>query len=293
MMKLCIFQGGELNVGIVTKDVNVFLPFTDKSIENIKKSQEDPNAPIIVAGWGSTSHYDFQGESIDPAGIDDSYFRENGWIDYEHDRDRVIGIPTERTFTDPNKGLFVEAELFRDSKEVHELLKLNDNLASIGSGRKLGFSIEGQISARDEDSPNVIRSVLITGVAITKNPANSEATWDLVQKSFLPEGATKVEKSDEPMTAGTGTSPETQVNGGALRPESIAGHITNVAYAMAHCNPDELQTLGKSVATILDKKNSSNDLTKTIFLQVFKGMSRDSANELLKSVEESEEHTSE
>ncbi|WP_215659825.1 HK97 family phage prohead protease [Secundilactobacillus kimchicus] len=257
--------------------IDFFLPIDAELTKKSNAENPDDNA-LVIAGWASTPSWDFQGESVDPVGIDDSYFRDNGFIDYEHDKDVVIGVPTENTFVDSQKGLFVEARLFKDNPYVQTIQELVTNLEAIGSTRKIGFSIEGQIGARDEQNPRIIRSVLITGVAVTKNPANPDSSWSIIQKS--------IQKSNfDAMTAGYGVSPETQVDGAALRPESLASSITNLAYGIRQVigKPKEFKDLAGNVAQILDDKNSSNPYVRSVFLQLFGGLSESQARKYLES----------
>lgn len=248
----------------------------------VKKSTDGDNSNdenfYTIQGFASTATKDFEGEIIDPAGIDDSYFVENGWIDYEHDKENVIGIPTENCFTDPQKGLYVEAHLFKGNPDVEKTMQLERNLKSVGSDRKIGFSIEGQIAERDSNDPTIIRRVQITGVAVTTNPANPEATWEVAQKSRF--GA--IDKSTAPLVAGYGITPETQIDGEALRPEALAGHITSLAYAIGKMSsPKELHELGQAVAGKLNSRASKNSEVEPLFLQVFSGISRKQAKDIL------------
>ena len=254
-------------------DFNIFLPAT------LEKSSDGESEPYYtISGFASTASKDFQGERIDPAGIDDSYFKNNGWIDYEHNKDNVIGLPTQNCFTDPNKGLYVEARLFKGNPYVEKTMELVHNLKNIGSHRKIGFSIEGKISERDASDPTIIREVQITGVAVTTNPANPDATWEVVQKSHFG----SIDKSTDPLMAGYGITPETQTDGGALRPESLARDITSLAYAMSKINsPKELHELGEAVAGRLESRPNKNAEVEPLFLQVFSGISRKQAKDIL------------
>lgn len=179
---------------------DVFLP-----IDTVEKSGDDDNT-YTVAGYASDSHRDLQGESIDPAGIDASYLISDGFVDYEHDTDQVIGVPTKNTHVD-SKGLFLEAKLFKNMPQVQSIIKLYHNIKDNNIDRHLGFSIEGNVIERDEDDESIIRQVQITGVAVTKNPANTDATWELVSKSlFSPkplDSASHVKNDNNPMLAMT------------------------------------------------------------------------------------------
>lgn len=252
------------------------VPIQNIEIEKSEDNNSTTSRKIIIGGWASTSALDFQGEEVDPLGIDDSYFKENGWIDWEHDKDEIIGTPTANCFTDAEKGLYVEAVLFADNPHVQKMLQITDNLDKVGSDRKLGFSIEGKAVERDYIDSHIIRGVLITGVAVTARPANPEATWDYLQKSIA-------KSNSNIMEAGYGTSPDTQVDGAALRPESLAGSIVNLSYALNGLTDEELRKLGIKVGSLLDSRPDTPNGTGMVFLQVFKGLSKEDA---LKALED-------
>ena len=164
-------------------------------IDTVEKSSDD-DSTYTIAGIASDAHRDLQGEIIDPAGIDASYLINSGFIDYEHDTDQVIGVPTKNTHVD-NSGLFLEAKLFKNMPQVQDIIKLYHNIKDNNIDRNLGFSIEGNVIERDEDDESIIRQVQITGVAVTKNPANTGATWELLTKSlFDVDKANKSAKTD-------------------------------------------------------------------------------------------------
>lgn len=186
---------------ILNKSFNVFLPF-----DKVFKSGDDDKT-YTVEGYASTADTDLQGEQILPSGIDDSYLVDNGWIDFEHDINQVIGVPTKNTHVDQH-GLFLEAKLFKNMPQVQDIMKLYHNIKDNEVDRNLGFSIEGNVLERDEDDESIVRQVQITGVAVTKNPANTHATWELVSKSlFSPQTGLnsneKVDTKNNPMLAMT------------------------------------------------------------------------------------------
>ena len=217
---------------------DVYIP-----INSVKKSVNKTGTPTengnyVVAGYASTDMEDLQGESIDQDGINCDYLMgPNGFIDYEHNKEEVIGFPTANTHID-ERGLYVEAELFGNDPNVQKMIKLYKNLEKSNSNKRLGFSIEGIVGEKDPYDESIIRQVAITGVAVTKHPANMEATWDLVQKSIFSDDPEKTWKSlnKGAMEAGTGITPETQTDGAALRPEEFADNITNISYTLQNCH---------------------------------------------------------
>ena len=247
------------------KNFDVFLP-----IDKVEKSGEGDEATYTISGMASTSDKDLQGETIDPQGINADYLLSDGWVDFEHDRDQVIGVPTENTYVD-SKGLFLEAKLFKNMPQVQDIIKLYHNIKDNHIDRQLGFSIEGNVLERDASDDSIIRQVQITGVAVTKNPANTHATWELVSKSIfgldneeptkdsdttdskpMLSMTVKLDKTNKALTAGHGITPSTQNDGGARK--------------------IGLRPVANSVADILAHKDSGDDVM-ILFLQLFEGLS--------------------
>lgn len=268
------------------KNFDVFLP-----IDRVEKSGEGDEATYTISGMASTADTDLQGETIDPQGIDASYLLSDGWVDFEHDRDQVIGVPTENTYVD-SKGLFLEAKLFKNMPQVQDIIKLYHNIKDNHIDRQLGFSIEGNVLERDASDDSIIRQVQITGVAVTKNPANTHATWELVSKSIFgleddkepaktPDTTdskpmlsmtVKLDKTSKALTAGHGITPATQTDGGAFRTESLSSQLVSLAENMKQARKIGLRPVANSVADILARKDSGDDVM-ILFLQLFEGLS--------------------
>lgn len=218
-----------------------------------------------MRGYATTPDLDLQEDIVDPNGIDISHFVEHGYLNYEHKQGNefIIGAPTKGSYVDPNVGLFVEAKLYKSNPYAKIMWDLANNIAKSGVDRKLGFSIEGYAKARDKADPRIIKSTYITNVAVTTNPANPNATWESFMKSFL---------------TGHGISPETQVDGAALRTESFARSLHNLSYAYKHIgNPENFETVWKEVGNYLDTMDKHTPEAMVMFLQLSKGYSRDEA----------------
>lgn len=260
-------------------------------IDRVEKSGEGDEATYTISGMASTSDKDLQGETIDPQGINADYLLSDGWVDFEHDRDQVIGVPTENTYVD-SKGLFLEAKLFKNMPQVQDIIKLYHNIKDNHIDRQLGFSIEGNVLERDVSDDSIIRQVQITGVAVTKNPANTHATWELVSKSIFglddekehsktPDTTdskpmlsmtVKLDKMNKALTAGHGITPATQTDGGAFRTEALSGQLVSLAENMKQARKIGLRPVANSVADILAHKDSGDDVM-ILFLQLFEGLS--------------------
>lgn len=261
-------------MAITLKNFNVYLP-ADR-VETISKSGDNHNGNIIISGYASTGSRDFQGEIVEPSGLDISYLVDNGWIDYEHDTDQVIGVPTKNTYVDDH-GLFLEAELFHTMPQVKSIVELYHNIKDNGIDRNLGFSIEGQVLERDEEDDSVIKQVLITGVAVTKNPANPNATWTMLTKSLFEDSAKKA------LEAGHEISPQTQTDGASFRSERFSDELISMADNLRRAREIGLTPVGQTVAQILQHKDVSDD-TLSMFLQLFTGLSYDDSSKIVQQL---------
>ena len=293
---------------------DVYLPID--SVETISKSDDSHNGNYLISGYASTGDEDLQHEQIDPAGIDASYLISDGWVDFEHDTDQVIGVPTKNTHVD-QKGLFLEAELFKNMPQVQDIIKLYHNIKDKDIDSNLGFSVEGNVIERDEDDESIIRQVQITGVAVTKNPANTHATWELLTKSLFDVDKTnkeaketkplmsmtvKINKSkdvivggkkvasmdkknqvDKALLAGHGITPSTQSNGAAFRTEQFSDQLVSLAQNMKQAREIGLSPIANNVADILSDKKA-DDETMTVFLQLFEGLSYTDAQAVVHAV---------
>lgn len=238
---------------------NAFVPMDlSKSVD----VDNDTQQYSTVSGWASTPSIDLQNDIVNPKGIDIEYFKEHGYINYEHQSDNIVGFPTENCYVDIEKGLYIEAKLFKDNEHVVKMIDLAEKLQKSGSGRKLGFSIEGAIKSRNINDNRVIDEVVISAVAITKNPANVEATWERFMKSFL---------------TGDGTTPETQVDAGALRRESLASSIVNLTYLTKIKDIKTYNDTWNGIVEDLTKSNKMGYEESVVTLQLCKGLSRKDA----------------
>ena len=242
---------------------NVFVPIDLE--QSIKKSQTTGDGKgWYVQGWASTPDLDFQNDIVDPVGIDISYFLKYGWINYEHKQgaEWIVGAPTENTYVDFERGLFVEAKLYPDSDYAQSMWKLAHHIQSSGDDRCLGFSIEGAIVSRDETDQRVIRSLVVRNVALTTNPANPHATWELLVKSW---------------TTGQGITPETQTDACALRREEIASAITTLSEVYAITDAEILDKTWGEVSKYFSEKDNVTSQVATILLQLSRGISKQQA----------------
>lgn len=266
--------------GDLVAKFDVFLPFD-------KVAKSDDNKVITISGYSSTGDRDYQGETIDPNGIHYEYLLDHGYIDYEHDTDQIIGVPTENTHLD-SKGLFLEAKLFSNMKQVQNIMKLYKNIEENDIDRHLGFSIEGSVIERDDEDDSIIRQVQITGVAVTTHPANPACSWKVLNKSLFNsknKSSDQVIKDMETMTAGYDVNSATVHGGAAFRKESFLGTFNNLVFDLKQAKKLGLETVATSLAEELEKNDADED-ARVIFVQLFTGLSEADARLIVRTVDQ-------
>ncbi|MCC9083668.1 hypothetical protein LOS22_14600 [Enterococcus faecium] len=87
----------------------------------------------------------------------------------------------------------------KESKYAQSMWQLANTIQKSGISRQLGFSIEGAVTSRNARDNRIIEGVAIRNVALTTHPANPQATWETLVKSW---------------TTGYGITPETQTDAG-------------------------------------------------------------------------------
>ncbi|WAX23280.1 prohead protease [Staphylococcus phage vB_SauM_VL10] len=234
-----------------------YMPLDVETYSNEDNTDKD----VYFEGYCSVPVLDRQQDIVDPKGVDIDMLMSDGWVTFEHERDKVIGIPTEGTKV-TQKGVYLVAKIFKEDQYAREMINLAENLKKSGSNRKLGFSIEGVVKSRDTRDNRVITGLSITGVSVVKVPANQESRLDVVLKSFL---------------TGTETTPDTQVDAGALRKESLASAITNLTYVTKIKDVKEYNDIWNNVVEDLTKSNNMGYEESVITLQLAKGLSRKDA----------------
>ena len=153
-------------------------------VDIIKGKNSKGEERLMFKGKASTSNKDSQGESLDVNGFDLSEFRTVNW-NHGKTPDLQIGEPTKAIV----KGgeLNIEGELYSEMPQAvatHTLMK-----ALKKRGKSLYLSVEGKVTQRgsnDKNHPayNKILKSKITGVAITKNPINSDTFCELIEKGY-------------------------------------------------------------------------------------------------------------
>jgi hypothetical protein len=146
-----------------------------------------------IAGIVSTDSVDQQNERLLQEGLDFGPFLDKGWYNDNHlgDTGSVVGYPKSVTAyskgdTLPNgdtaKSTLTWSEGFLVGKKGDDIWELAKDLQ--GTGRHLGFSVEGVIEKRKSDDNNVVAAAIIKNVAITSCPVNEETHLDVLMRSM-------------------------------------------------------------------------------------------------------------
>jgi len=160
-------------------------------MESMEKSKVDGRSGRFIGGYISTDHMDRAGETLIQEGLDFGPFLKKGWFNDNHDGagDSLVGYPTMvrlDTLAKGHKGWYVEGELLPEdvNPRADSLWKIAQGLHKGGSGRKLGFSVEGSILKRDPKNSKIVRKAEVREVAITRCPVNTETSLDVLAKSL-------------------------------------------------------------------------------------------------------------
>lgn len=236
---------------------NFFVQMDDIDLKKSEKEDE-----MIIRGYASTPDSDRQGENLVQSGLDISEFLKHGYFNFDHDNTHILGYPTKNTRID-SKGFYVEGKLLKGVPIAERMWNVAIALQKSNAPRRLGFSVEGKVLER---VGNRITKAKIYNVAITPNPVNTHATWEAVVKSF-----TDCSSLEKALEAGYAVDPQSQVDGGAMRKESLDSAIKVLAY-----NLDNYEYWEK-VKLNLANGDTISKAEMVVYLQLCKGLSREEA----------------
>lgn len=160
-------------------EFNFFVPLND-----IEKGKDKSGNKILkIAGIASTDDTDSDEENLEVSGFDVKPFLEKGFLNYNHrSKDNpaaIIGEPTKAEVR--GKKLYIEGELYSDSKTARQVYDLAKILQKSKRGRRLGMSIEGKVLERDSVNQKRITKAVITGCAITPVPKNPHTLAEIIK----------------------------------------------------------------------------------------------------------------
>lgn len=146
---------------------------------DIEKSGEGKKK-MRIKGVASTADVDTDEEVLEPSGFVLDRLVKSGYFNYDH-RARenpafIVGEPDTAKVV--NGQLYVEGNLY-DTPLARDIYEFAETLQKSGSKRRLGFSIEGKALERDPFNQKRITKALLTGIAITPSPKNSNTIMDV------------------------------------------------------------------------------------------------------------------
>jgi len=186
------------------------LPFDfEVPVSFFEKSSEPENQQRRIGGIISTEARDRQGEVVLQKGLIFDDFLKNGWFNDNHSKETaegVVGYPAAISLFKkgdklPNglvadkAGHWVEGYLLKGHEPADKIWNLGQSLK--GTGRSLGYSVEGKIHRRIGPKTvfqksakggqwvgSVVASATVRNVAITNCPVNDESSMEVLAKSL-------------------------------------------------------------------------------------------------------------
>ena len=183
---------------------SIWTPITDLS-------KADADEQIKIGGICSSENEDQAGEIILQSGLDFTYFLKRGYFNLEHmaGPGNVLGNPTSVKPVKTKEGrpaTYVEGILYATKSKARDVIDTIKAMQKAKADRKIGFSIEGSVIARDKKNPKIITKAKVMNVSITSAPCNTDAEFEMIKKNiaFIAEQddkeLEKAENLDLPMT---------------------------------------------------------------------------------------------
>lgn len=129
-----------------------------------------------IGGVISTDTVDFQGETLDQDGLDWSYFREHGLLNYNHTK-TIVGEPTE--VIRKGRKTLMTGLLYLHQTDALRIYETAQAMKKCGARRSYGFSVEGTVLERDPKNPKKVRKARVMNVSVCEHPVNPDARMEL------------------------------------------------------------------------------------------------------------------
>lgn len=161
---------------------NFFVP-----VEISKGASVNEQGEMIIEGDASDDGQDYDGEFLNPSGFDFEPLLQTGVINWNHrakdDPDAIVGEPITAYITPENK-FRIKGKLYKGDKKAESIYNKIEVLKKNKSTRQIGWSIEGIATDRDPLNPKRVRKAMITGVALTHCPKNSNTFVNIVKGDY-------------------------------------------------------------------------------------------------------------
>lgn len=190
------------------------IPFEfEVPITFFEKAGADDGKRRRIGGIISTENPDRQNEVILQSGLDFSDFLRSGWYNDNHSKDTtgVVGYPEMvQKFRRGDKlpdgsiapvnGTWAEGYLLK-TERANKIWELGQQLQ--GTGRHLGFSVEGSVLQRSRGNRRVVAKAKVRNVAVTNCPVNEDSRLDILAKSLIAAEQMDPPAWEKALTAGT------------------------------------------------------------------------------------------
>lgn len=175
--------------GDVKKSVELFSTWTALSLHKGANGDAEVNPKLYISGVVSSDAVDLQGDKIEQGGMEWDYFLKRGWLNYEHLQgpENILGVPTKVEQVDlasGKKGTRIEGYLLMNNPRVRDIVNTAKALEASGTGRTIGYSVEGQVLQRSAKDPKIITKARILNVSITAHPVNPDTSLEIIARSL-------------------------------------------------------------------------------------------------------------
>ena len=174
---------------------NFWVPLDIAKSSSTQAGDDSRYDNMIFEGLASDSSEDDEGESMNPNGFILDRFLKTGLINLDHLPSRASENKSRYWIGEPikawvkNNKFYVKGKLWKKSPEARAFWDKCLQMKESGSSRKPGMSIEGKVIERDEKNPRKVTKALITNVALTFQPVNTNSFLDIVkgkqQKDYI------------------------------------------------------------------------------------------------------------
>jgi len=234
----------------------------------------------VMYGWASMPGIDADKEEIVQDGLNFKPFVKGGWVNWDHKRDKIIGMPVTAEIKDhPQKkckGLYVEYELLKGVDQAENVWKIAQALEKSNSSRRLGLSIEGK-KVKTGKSGRILKADMY-GLAVTPYPKNPDTSAHVLMKGMAEEdmsidytnfdhsfsdefidkfSSVVVEKLQKAISTGYDVGGTTQKDGSAIRRENLDGGYVPIKTDSLSCD-----SMGEQFKYMLDELKVCADKRK-------------------------------
>lgn len=270
-------------------DIDLICSFEDfgiikgETVEGTVEGSDQTPKPIEdtyrMYGYASSPAKDWDGEQVIQKGLNIEPLVNRGWVDWDHDRLKIIGWVTGGDFRpNPNrkdlaKGLYVEYTLNKKDDIAQRVWNMAKSLEEVGCPRRFGLSLEG---TRKSAKSGKVLAADIYGLAVSPYAKNIETSAHTFMKGLL--GIDSIEQNiddSEPvfikgfdedrfiseisdkiikaLMAGHDVGGTTQVDFGALRKETmtpetmvdVSSYIEKISEDLSDYQADDKELIDK------------------------------------------------